>query len=257
MIELFLAELKRTWILQRRYPIEVIGIVIVTVSIFYGLFLSARYVAGANFQLGDRLDSIVIGYVLWSLLIFIMGNIANRIQYEAQTGTIEQLFLSRFGAVQIFLMRAFASVTLQIVFVLSILLAIMFLTGSRLNFPPVLLLPLTTVLMGANGIAFVIGSLALLFKQVNQLQVIFQFAILFLIATPTESWTGWAQVLANLLPIAPSAGILRDLMAREESLNLTHLIIAFVNGAIYFAIGLGLFRLAERQAKRRGILGGY
>jgi len=257
MVELFLAELKRTWILQRRYPIEVIGIVIITVSIFYGLFLSARYVAGTNFQLGDRLDSIVIGYVLWSLVLFIMGNVANRIQYEAQTGTLEQLFLSQFGAVKVFLIRSLASVLLQLVFVLSILLAIILLTGSRLDFPPALLLPLITVLMGANGIAFIIGALALLFKQVNQLQVIFQFGLLFLLATPIETWTGFARVLANLLPITPGAGILRNLMARGESLNLTHLAIAFINGAVYFALGLGLFRLAERQAKRRGILGGY
>jgi len=257
MVELFFAELKRTWILQRRYPIEVIGIVVVTVSIFYGLFLSARYVAGANFQLGDRLDSIVIGYVLWSLVLFIMGNVANRIQYEAQTGTLEQLFLSQFGAIKVFLIRSVAAVTLQLTFILSILLTIMFLTGSRLDFPPALLLPLITVLMGANGIAFAIGALALLFKQVNQLQVIFQFGLLFLLATPIETWTGFARVLANLLPIAPSAGILRALMARGESLNFTHLTIAFINGAVYFALGLGLFRLAERQAKQRGILGGY
>lgn len=257
MVELFFAELKRTWILQRRYPIEVIGIVIVTVSIFYGLFLSARYVAGANFQLGDRLDSIIIGYVLWSLVVFILGNIANLLQYEAQTGTLEQLFLSQFGAVRVFLIRALASVTLQLIFVLTILLSILLLTGSRLDFPPALLLPLITVLMGANGIAFAIGALALLFKQVSQLQVIFQFGLLFLLATPIETWTGFAQVIANLLPIAPSASILRALMARGESLNFTHLTIAFVNGVVYFAIGLGLFRLAERQAKSRGILGGY
>ena len=257
MIELFLAELKRNWILQRRYPIEVVGIVIITVSIFYGLFLSARYVAGANFQLGDRLDSIVIGYVLWSLVLFIMGNIASILQYEAQTGTLEQLFLSQFGAVKVFLIRALASVTLQLIFVLTILLAILLLTGSRLNFPPALLLPLIAVLMGANGIAFTIGALALLFKQVNQLQVIFQFGLLFVLATPTETWTGFVQVLANILPIAPSAGILRALMARGESLNLTQLAIAFINGVVYFALGLGLFRLAERQAKKRGVLGGY
>ena len=257
MIDLFFAELKRTWILQRRYPIEVVGIIIVTVSIFYGLFLSARYVAGASFQLGDRLDSIVIGYVLWSLVLFVMGNVANRIQYEAQTGTLEQLFLSQFGAVKVFLIRSLAAITLQLAFVLSILLTIMLLTGSRLDFPPVLILPLITVLMGANGIAFIIGALALLFKQVSQLQVIFQFGLLFLLATPIEASTGLTRVLANLLPITPSAGILRALMARGESLNLTHIAIASINGVVYLALGIGLFRLAERQAKKRGILGGY
>ncbi|HBE49348.1 MAG TPA: ABC transporter, partial [Cyanobacteria bacterium UBA11369] len=44
--------------------------------------------------------------------------------------------------------------------------------------------------------------------------------------------------------------------ARGESLDVTKLGIAFVNGVVYFVIGLVVFRFAEREAKRRGILGG-
>lgn len=257
MLELFLAELRRSWIQFRRYPVEAIGGIIITTSIFYGLFLSARYIAGPSLQLGDRLDSIVIGYVLWTLVIFIIADIAGNLQYEAQTGTLEQLFLSRFGAIKVFLMRTLASLSLQMVLILSILLIIMALTGSRLNFPLALLLPLVTVLMGAYGIAFFMGSLALLFKRIQQLIAIFNFALLFLLATPTETWEPPLNILGKLLPMTPGAGLLRDLMARGESLNFTKLGIAFVNGAVYFAIGLLLFRVAERKAKRRGMLSGY
>ncbi|NEQ25246.1 MAG: ABC transporter permease, partial [Microcoleus sp. SIO2G3] len=44
MFELFLAELRRSWIQFIRYPTEAIGGVVITTSIFYGLFLSARYI---------------------------------------------------------------------------------------------------------------------------------------------------------------------------------------------------------------------
>ena len=57
--------------------------------------------------------------------------------------------------------------------------------------------------------------------------------------------------------MCPGAELLRDLMARGESLNFTKLVIALVNGAVYFTLGLLLFRLAEREAKRRGMLSGY
>ena len=63
--------------------------------------------------------------------------------------------------------------------------------------------------------------------------------------------------MAELLPMTPGAGLLRDLMARGESLNLTKLGIAVINGVGYFAIGLLLFHFAEREAKRRGMLSGY
>ena len=257
MIELFLAELRRRWIEFRRYPVEAIAGIFLFSVIFYGLFLSARYIAGPSFQLGDRLDSIIIGYVLWALVSFIQASIAGELQREAQTGTLEQLFLSRYGAIPVFLMRTLADLTLQLTLIVCILLIIMALTGSRLSFPPALLLPFVTVLLGAYGFAFILGSLALLLKRVQQLLFIFQFPLLFLLSVPTETWTGPAQILTQLLPMTTGAGLLRALMARGESLNFTLLIIAFVNGAAYLAVGLVLFRLAEREAKRRGMLSGY
>ena len=257
MLQLFLSEFRRSWIQLRRYPVEAIGLIFITTIFFYGLFLSARYIAGPGLQLGDRLDSIVIGYVLWTLVLFIMTDIAGTLQYEAQTGTLEQLFLSRFGAIKVFLIRSLASLMLQMVLMLTILLMIIALTGSNLKFPPSLFLPLITLIMGTYGIAFAMGSLALLLKRIQQILGIFPFALLFLLATPTETWTPPLNILGQFLPMTPSAGLLRDLMARGESLNFTKLIIAFVNGAVYFALGLLLFRQAEREAKRRGILSGY
>ena len=257
MLELFLAEFRRSWIQFIRYPVEAIGGIVITTSIFYGLFLSARYIAGPSLQFGDRLDAIVVGYTLWSLVLFIMTDIAGGLQYEAQTGTLEQLFLSPFVALLVFVMRAFASLVLRLAVILSILLIIMALTGSRLAFPPTLLLPLLTVLLGAYGLAFMMGSLALLLKRVQQLLGIFQFALLFLMATPTETWAGSLQVVRWLLPMTAGAGLLRDLMARGEALNLAQFSLALLNGIGYFTVGLLIFRFAERSAKRRGILGGY
>jgi ABC-2 type transport system permease protein len=257
MLELFLAEFRRSWIQFIRYPVEAIGGIVITTSIFYGLFLSARYIAGPSLQFGDRLDAIVVGYTLWSLVLFIMTDIAGGLQYEAQTGTLEQLFLSPFGAPMVFVMRAFASLVLRLAVILSILLIIMALTGSRLEFPPTLLLPLLTVLLGAYGLAFMMGSLALLLKRVQQLLGIFQFALLFLMATPTETWAGSLQVVRWLLPMTAGAGLLRDLMARGEALNLAQFSLALLNGIGYFTVGLLIFRFAERWAKRRGMLGGY
>lgn len=257
MLELFLAEFRRGWIQFIRYPVEAITGVIITTAFFYGLFLSARYIAGPSLQFGDRLDAIVVGYTLWSLVTFIMFDIAGGLQTEAQTGTLEQLFLSPFGAPLVFVMRTLSSLTRQLVLNLSILLIIMALTGSRLQFPPTLLLPLVAILLGAYGVAFIIGSLALLLKRVQQLLGIIQFVLLFLLATPTETWTGWLQILKWLLPMTAGAGVLRDLMARGKPLNFAEFSLAFFNGIAYFIIGLLIFRFAERVAKRRGMLSGY
>lgn len=256
-LELFLAELKRSWIQLIRYSTEAIGGIIITTTVFYGLFLSAQYIAGPGLQFGDRLDSIIVGYVLWTLVLFILGDIAGGLQSEAQTGTLEQLFLSPFGAPRVFLTRAIAGLTIQITLNLTILVMILLLTGRQLFFPPSLVLPFTTVLLSAYGLAFAMGSLALLLKRVQQLLGIFQFVLLFLLTMPIETWVGTPRILGFLLPLAPGAGLLRDVMARGEGINWLHLAIAFLNGIIYLTLGLFLFRQAEQITKRRGRLSGY
>lgn len=256
MLELFLAELKREWILQIRYAAEIISFVVGLTIAFYGLFQSAQYIAGPSTQFGDRLDSIVVGYVLWSLSIFILSDIAGGLQQEAQTGTLEQIFLSPFSGLQIFTARAVAKLTLQLILNLSILLIIMTLTGARLSFSPVLLLPLLTVLLGAYGLALAMGSLALLLKRVQQVLGIFQFLLFFVLMVPAETWAG-STFWAWLLPMTPGAELLRKIMAQEQPLDLVQFLISLFNGAAYLTVGLLLFQLAERRAKQHGKLGGY
>ncbi len=257
MLSLFLAEFKRSFVQLRRYSSELIGGVVGTTIIFYGLFLSTQYIAGPGFQFGTRLDSIIVGYVLWALMLFIMGDIAGGLQQEARTGTLEQLFLSPYSASTVFLLRAIASLILNLTINLGILLLIMALTGSRLAFPPTLLPPLLAVLLGAYGIAFAMGALALTLKQVQQVLSVFQFGLIFLFTVPVESWTGSARFLGWLLPMAPGAGLLRGVMAQGAALDWGILAVALLNGAAYFLAGVALFGWAERRMKRLGKLGGY
>lgn len=145
VIHLFWAELKRAWIQYIRYPAEALGGILITTFFFYALFAGAQYVAGPASQFGERLDAVVIGYVLWTLVIFVVNDIALNLQVEAQTGTLEQVLLSPFSAATLFLARACASLVLRFSVVVVILGAILLLTGSRLRFPPSLVLPLLSM----------------------------------------------------------------------------------------------------------------
>ncbi|MEM6520089.1 MAG: ABC transporter permease, partial [Cyanobacteria bacterium P01_C01_bin.70] len=219
MIDLLQVELKRTWIQFIRYPLEVVAGLIITTSVFYGLFLSAKYMAGPGFAFGDRLDAVVVGYVLWSLNLYIINDIAIDLQSEAQTGTLEQVFLSPWGSPRVFLARAIASLALRFTLISAIVLILMTVSGSRLSFPVTLLLPFLSLVMAGYGFAFIVGACALVFKRVQQILGIFQFLLLFLLAAPFEESTGAMQYLSFLLPMIPSSGLLRDLMARDLGLD--------------------------------------
>lgn len=257
MIDLMLGELKRTWIQTLRYPSEVIGGVVILSAVFYGIFLGTQYMAGPSATFGTRLDTVVVGYVIWSLVLYIVNDIATNLQAEARTGTLEQVFLSPFGAPRVFFARAIASLTLRLCLILIVIAIITTITGSQLSFPPLLLLPLSTLLFGAYGLAFFIGSVALVLKNVQQLLSLFQFFLFFLLAAPTEDWTGLAKTISNVMPILPSTGLLRDLMARDVGLDWHGWAIALANGLFYFALGTLLFRWAEGKAKQQGSLGSY
>jgi ABC-2 type transport system permease protein len=171
VIHLFWAELKRAWIQYIRYPAEALGGILITTFFFYALFAGAQYVAGPASQFGERLDAVVIGYVLWTLVIFVVNDIALNLQVEAQTGTLEQVLLSPFSAATLFLARACASLVLRFSIVVVILGVILLLTGSRLRFPPALVLPLVSVVLGAYGFSFLLGSAALIWKRIQQLLI--------------------------------------------------------------------------------------
>ena len=257
MFELFLAEFKRVWIQFKRYPAESFGLLFVIISVFYGLFLSTRYIAGPGLQLGNRLDSVIVGYILWTLFTFILVDVAGNLQYESQTGTLEQLFLSSYSTPRVLFSRALASLLIQLLLNGFALLVIMILTGRFLSFPIALILPLMAMIFGAYGFSFMLGGLTLIFKRAQQILAFVQFSFLFLLTLPTEEWQGANQWLGYLIPMSPGAGLLRDLMARQTGLDWPRLAVAFLNGGIYFGLGILIFRMAERQTKRRGQLGGY
>lgn len=257
MFNLFRAEFKRIWIEFIRYPLDQISSIIMITILFYGMFLSVHHIAGPNIQVGSRLDTIIVSYVLWTLVTFIIQGIAFGIQTEAQTGTLEQLFLSPFGTLRVFLVRALVNLSTSLVMILGILLLTMVLTERYLYFPPILIFPLITVLLAAYGLGLIMAALTLLYKRVQQFIGLVQFGLLFLLALPVETWSGQLHALKIMLPMVLGAGVLRDLMARNLSLDLRLICLAFINGIAYLIIGSLVFRWSERRAKHQGILNGY
>ncbi|MEL6439581.1 MAG: ABC transporter permease [Cyanobacteria bacterium J06621_8] len=258
MFKLLLAEFRRNWILFTRYPAEALGKVLAITIFFCLLFFGSNYLAGgATAQFGERLDAIIVGYILWTLVQLSINEISLELQTESQVGTLEQIFLSPFGALRVFLARSLASSAFNLLLILLALIIILIITGSRLYFAPSLLLPLFTTLMSAYGLAFITGAIVLIFKRIGQLLGLLQFPVLFLFVTPFETWQGLSRLFGFLLPMTPSITMLRSLMVQGGSFNGVLYSFCLLNGFCYFSLGLVIFRIAERFARKQGKLGGY
>lgn len=257
MLSLFRAEFKRNVLEFIRYPAEVIVGIVILVVLFYGLFLGASFMAGPDLDFGDRLDSIIVGYVVWTMILHSMNSVAGEMQKEAQVGAMEQVFLSCYGPTRVFVNRTIADIMLTSLITLAVLFLILLLTGSRLEFSAAILPPLLSIMLGSFGLAFIMGALALYLKRVQQLLNLGQFVLLFLIMTPFETFQGDAGLARFALPIAPGTGLLRDVMARGAELDINSLTYALAGGAFYALSGILLFNYMVRQVKLKGSLGWY
>lgn len=257
MHNILLAELRRSWTILWRYPLQAVSGMLLTLMIFLGMLAGVRYVAGPTAQFGHRLDSVLVGYLLWNALVFAMGEIAAGLQGEARIGTLEQLYITSAGGTRIFLARAIAGQTVVLVLTVGILGILLLSTGTGLRFPPELFLPLITALATCYGLGFMLGSFALLFKRIGPLVQMAQFGLLALVMLPFETWHADAANPYYLLPLVPGAALLRDLMARGLALNPAIFGVAVANACFYLTLGVLVFQWAERQTKRRGLLGTY
>lgn len=252
------AEWRREWVQLFRYPTEVLSEIIVIVAIFYGMFLGASYMAGTAL-FGHRLSDIIVGYALWTLSMASVGTLGWSIANEAQNGTLEQVFLSPYGARLILLFRSAANIAIGLLFTVSTLFAVMAVTGRWLIVSPLDFIPGLLMIACATGLGFLVASVTILMKRSNQLLNLLQFALLFLIMAPLSNLTGPWRWVGVVVPFAPVAVLLRAMMTRGAGLFGAGdwLLWSAVNASLWLAIGLLVFRRAERRARRRGNLGHY
>lgn len=258
MVSLFLSEVKRSWIQFVRYPSEAITLTITFVAIFLGIFYGFQYMSGGASQFGDRLDKIIISYLLWSLTLYALTGMAWTIQNEAQAGTLEQVFLSPYGPIVVFMLRAFADLLVQLAVIVTAFTSIILITQRKdIDFTPLAILPLITVMLATYGLGYVMGGLTLIFKRIMNLIQLMQFVLLFLVMTPVEDWQGNWRIVTHFLPMMPGAGMIRALAINHAPFDPMQFAVSLANGIAYFLLGAYLFHLAEKKAKMKGLLGGY
>jgi ABC-2 type transport system permease protein len=254
--DLLVAEVRRHWINYRRYPTEVASGVIMMALTFMGLLAGGAYMAGSTGFLGSgRVDSFIVGYWIWMLVVFVIADGAGTIQRETLTGTLEQLYMSPKGALKIILTRIGAALGFHIVITSTVLSLLLLITGVQLHFQLAALLPLAAIIGAALGLSLTFGALTLVFKRVDQMTNLLRFFLFIPVMMPPEAISEAAQPYLYSLPMMPGVALLRSVLvpAHPGSAGLTQT--ALLNGLVYLAVGIAAFRIAERTVRRRGGIG--
>ena len=224
---------------------------------------------GIMFMLGDgKLDPIrmaptMLGYLIWYYSSIAVGNMSFGLTEEAQTGTLEQMYMSPAPTGLMVLGRSFATLVWASVQIALLAVVLIMLLNIRIPMRIEGFVPLGLTLIGLFGFGFIIGGATLVFKNVQALANLIQNLLLFLNGSilPVDRLPAWLETITKTLPSTQGIIVVRNVILNGQSLSaawadgsLPYLVIHSVS---YFAIGLLIFKYCEGIARKRGNLGQY
>ncbi len=257
---LFKVSLEKTVKELYRYKFNTISNFLIFYVLFMCMFLGVRQfglsLGASSIDMGNNLEGFIVGYFLWTIIMFAYSNIAYSIINDANRGTLEQLNMSNLSLSQIVVVRSFSNLLLDIIFSIILLLFIMKTTGYWLQIDIIsILIPIFLGIFSILGIGLIFGGLALIFKKIQSLLNIVQYFLIVLVAAFPEN-----IIISAILPFNYAAGMIFDTMMGGVSfMEFSALEYAIVvgNSLIYFILGLIVFNQCVKIAKSRGLLGQY
>lgn len=254
------AELRRSLIEVRRYPVQTLANLVTTYIMFVVMSFGLKLVGLAPDELGETL----VGYVMWAFAtLVILGTVAPIMQ-EMSIGILEQVYLSVVHPFFILTYRTVARIALDLFQSAVLFLLICATFGIRVSLPvlPVLIILLLTG-VGLYGFGLALAGVAVIYKRLGRLIQLLQLVFLFLTGAliPLESLPQPIQILGESLPLSLGIKIARLLTVAGLSLRQViesgNLFYLFLNSAIYLALGVVVFLWTDRIARRQGLLGQY
>lgn len=246
----------RNIITLKRYYFNTLSSLISLYMIFMFIYYGARGFGGPAMSVGNTLEGILVGYLLWTLSIMAFSDLSWDLNNQAQVGTLEQLYVTPVGFNWLNACNLLSNLVVNFVMAGALLLVMMISTGKYLNLDLISTVPLLLLSLGpAFGIGFAMGGLALIFKRIQSFFQIFQFVFVGFITIPWHAFP-WARYL----PLAMGNRLLGEVMVgglRIWQLAKSDMIILVWTSIVYLGLGLLIFRWCESIAKDKGLLGQY
>ncbi|HEX7005028.1 MAG TPA: ABC transporter permease [Trueperaceae bacterium] len=255
MLNVLAANIRKVAIEMRRYLPNTISMIVTFYAIFLMFFWGINAL-GSPENAGESNQYLIVIMVLWFLSLMAMQGIGWEITQEATRGTLEQLYMSPVPAWRILLARMVGNVLVNLIVIALMLLMAMATAQEWLVFDVPTLVPLVLLtILCMLGVGFMVAGLALVFKHIQALLQIAQFIFAALVTVPVLL-TPWFE----LLPVVRGASMVREAMAEGTSLTgfaASDWLLLLVNALFYFGLGVFLYKLAERRAMNKGLLGQY
>lgn len=227
------------------------------------IFLGISFMMGNGKLVPALIAPALVGYMIWFLATLAINDMSWNLQGEAQTGTLEQMFMGAASMSVIVLGRVLIRLIFSIVTVGSMSVIMVIMLDVPVTFPPSATVPLVITLAGLLGFGYLVAGATLVFKQIGTLASILTNMMLFLNGSllPVDRMPDGMARFARLLPTTEGIIVMRQVMIDGLSLAQTWetgALGALINHSLVFVVmGLLGFRYCENLARRRGTLGQY
>jgi ABC-2 type transport system permease protein len=216
---------------------------------------------GAQIDTGGLMTFLLVGALIWSYLSVLFDVLSETVSWERWEGTIEYTFMSPSSRVTHLLGMGFYAVIygiVQIAIMFGVCSLFFELDLSDANYPGALLV-LAVASISLVGFGVVAAVLPLLSPEKGQ-QVSYIVSSLLLLVSgvyyEVDVLPGWMQFIAQFSPVTYALeGIRAALQDGAGVAELWESIwVLLVMGAVFVPLGLFVFHLGERYAKRTGKL---
>lgn len=244
-------EARLSWYLRRRYWFESILALALVVAAFIALLFIVVSASEQSLTSG-ALDSMIVSFALWLFAVSAYSSASNDIAEETRQRTLEQIYLSPLPLATVLALRTLLNL-LEASVMLAIAMTVIFcLTDGRLRMNAGHVFVAALIAAPALvGVGYFMAGIQLLVKKAEVVHALVYPALIGLVALPA-----YPVNLMTFLPFALGAASAKA-AAVGESLPLTVFSVVAVNSLIYLLAGIYLYALAERQARRLGILGHF
>ncbi len=243
------------WDYKFSVAIQMLGIFMIIIGIMF--------FAGQGEITNEQVASTLLGFIITYFAMDTLSNMSWSLMTEAQSGTLEQMYMSPAPSQLIVLGRSFSSLISASIQVVIMLLVMIPLFGVTFNFTLDALVILAITLIGLLGFGYLMGGLTLIFKQIGPLANIIQNFVLiangtFLPVALMPTWMASAvQLIPSTLGIVALRKVVLDGMSLSELAADGTLGILTLHSVAFFMLGWFIFAYCERIARRRGSLGQY
>lgn len=248
------AVFEKQLLLMVRYPINLLAGLLTMYVFFAMIFFGGQAVAGE--AIAENLEGLIIGFFLWTMAWSAFSELTWNVTREAQWGTLEQLYMTVHGFEAVMLVKSLVNVVLSFLIGSLVLVLMLLTTQTMVNLDVLTIIPLVTIgLLSVVGVGFVFGGLALIYKRIENVFQILAFGLVGLIAAPVGS-----NPELKALPLTQGSYLLQHAMqngVRLWEFPMVELAILAGVALAYLVIGVVFFRMAQRHARKLGVMGQY